>query len=81
MIDAVVERLIPGDVVRLLGSNTLAIYVAQCEHPIWPNLRLVIWKLDDGSWSHDALDAKQNVGRCMVSPPDRMGILRKALLG
>lgn len=75
-----VSDLTPGDEVMLLGRS--AVFVAQTEHPIWPGLRLVVWKLDDGSWSHDALDARQEVGDTRPSTADdRMTKLRYALLG
>lgn len=53
--------LMPGikilDPVR--GSHT---YVAQCPHPLYKRLQLVIWRLADGTWSHDALSPVQDVG-------------------
>ncbi|HEX6869935.1 MAG TPA: hypothetical protein VF163_02455 [Micromonosporaceae bacterium] len=71
-----VTDLVPGDLTA--GS----VFVAQCPHPIWPHLRLVIWQLADGSWSLDALDPRQDVGRVELSTPEqRMDRLRAALLG
>lgn len=76
-----VSELSPGNVVENFGRS--AVFVAQTEHPIWPHLRLVIWKMDDGSWSHDALDARQDVGQLKPwdEPDERMATLRFALLG
>lgn len=56
-----VSELKPGEIV----SNPLGqrwCFVAQTEHPVWPALRLVIWRGEDGEWSHDALEAQQDVG-------------------
>jgi hypothetical protein len=74
-----VDELIPGDLVTVPAVNMSATFVARTTHPIWPNLQLVIWRLDNGSWSHDALDARQEVGD--VSPAndiDRKARLRAA---
>lgn len=75
----------PGEWVPVLDpmrGDTSAIFVAQTEHPIWPHLRLVIWKMSDGSWSHDALSAGQDVGEPVpTSTLDRASNLRLALLG
>ena len=61
---ATVSSLLPGDHVELMGMG--AIYVAQTDHPLYPGLRLVVWKLDSGEWSHDALSAAQYVGEVDV---------------
>lgn len=76
-----VADLMPGN--EVWHTDRSAIFVAQTEHPIWPHLRLVVWKLDDGTWSHDALDARQDVGqvRPWNEPDDRTSNLRRALLG
>lgn len=58
-----VRDLQPGDVV--VHASSSATFVAQAEHPIWPSLRLVIWRLRDGSWSHDALSPEQEVGEVL----------------
>jgi hypothetical protein len=74
-----VRDLMPGDLVS--QGEMSAVYVAQCEHPIWPRMRLVIWKLDDGRWSHDALAFYQDVGAVTVSTDEeRRERLRLALL-
>lgn len=74
-----VRDLIPGDEVTLPPES--AVYIAQCEHPIWPRLRLVIWRLRDGSWSHDALLPAQEVGTVTDTTYDeRRDRLRHALL-
>jgi hypothetical protein len=72
-------ELQPGDLVEHSGMR--AVYVAQCRHPIWPHLQLVIWRLHDGSWSHDALDACQEVGQVMqATSAERRTQLRQALI-
>ncbi len=76
-----VADLIPGDIVDVpvAGAGT---FVARCQHPIWPHLQLVIWRLADGTWSLDALDARQYVGHARpANHLDRDLALRHALLG
>ena len=74
-----VRELTPGDLV-LLGGRA-ATFVAETAHPLWPKLRLVVWRLRGGEWSHDALGLDQEVGD--VEPggaEDRERRLREALL-
>lgn len=73
-----VQNLVPGDLVENSGAS--ALFVAQTEHPIWPSLQLVIWRMPDGSWSHDALDARQDVGQIAADQVGNVERLRKALL-
>jgi hypothetical protein len=62
-------------------ADRWAVFVARTEHPIWPHLQLVIWRMDDGSWSHDALLARQDVGAVTDATPDeRRHRLREAML-
>lgn len=75
-----VRDLHPGDIVTSGGST--ATYVHQTDHPYWPLLRLVIWRMPDGSVSLDALSSEQEVGD--VAPQTRSkraASLRAALLG
>jgi hypothetical protein len=77
-----VSELLPGDLVTLPEADASATFIQQVQHPLWPHLRLVIWKLDDGTWSLDALDARQDVGlRADLSHADRKQALQRALLG
>lgn len=72
--------LVPGDTVVLNG--TPAIFITRTQHPLWPQLELVIWRLPDGSWSHDALSVDQFVGQ--AQPADvfsRKAALQRAVLG
>jgi hypothetical protein len=79
---ATVETLRPGQVVSIPELGLSATFVQQAPHPIWPNLRLVIWKMADGSWSHDALDPRQDVGEIEPATPEALlANLRAALLG
>lgn len=59
--DVRVVDLRPGDVVRLSGGPS-GIFISSVRHPVHPTLQLVVWRLEDGTWSHDALDARQVVG-------------------
>jgi hypothetical protein len=81
---ATVMELLPGDEVSVVapeGAKT-AVFVAETAHPLWPSLRLVVWRLDSGEWSHDALSALQEVGTVRPSSSaERVERLRAALLG
>lgn len=80
-----VHDLLPGDLVNLGGHS--AVFIADTEHPIWPHLRMVIWRTDPalglpGNWSHDALDFRQEVGTLTpATAVERAARLRDALLG
>ena len=77
-----VAELTPGDVVKVGYPQTQGTFIARTRHPLWPHLELVIWRLSDGSWSHDALDIRQDIGQ--VQPSDifsRKAQLQRALLG
>lgn len=75
---AMVAELTAGDLVTNGGMS--AVFIIRGPHPIWPGLALVIWRLDDGSWSFDALDFHQDVGDVTL-PAGRQERLRAALLG
>lgn len=57
---ALVNDLQPGDMVTLGGMS--AVFIARTDHPLWPVLQLVVWRLDDGTASFDALSPDQEVG-------------------
>lgn len=60
-----IRELEPGEIVTdPLGHRHC--FIAQCPHPLYSSLRLVVWRSEDGTWHHDALDARQDVG-----PSDR----------
>lgn len=78
----IVIELRPGDKVEDPWSRTRHTFVAQCPHPLYAGLRLVIWRLSDGTWSHDALSAQQDVGEPIPSTDaEREDALRRALHG
>jgi hypothetical protein len=75
-----VNELLPGDEVTQAGMT--AVFITETSHPLYTSLRLVIWRLADGSWSHDALDARQEVGEVTPSShTERVHRLRVALTG
>jgi len=77
---ATVADLLPGDLVT--NSIESAVFIACTPHPLYSGLMFVTWRLADGSWSHDALSAAQEVGD--VTPADfaaRRERLRAALTG
>jgi hypothetical protein len=83
-VTARVEDLMPGERITLPGpfEGMSSTFVARTQHPLWPSLQLVIWKMDDGTWSLDALDARQEIGDTAPSTEvERMNNLRTALLG
>jgi hypothetical protein len=72
-----VEKLQPGDVVIHSSlTDERGCYIQQAIHPVWPHLRLVIWRMEDGAIYLDALDSRQVVG-VVVEKVD----VRGALLG
>jgi hypothetical protein len=75
-----VSELRSGDVVEQAGLQ--ATFVVRTQHPIWPALCLVVWKLWDGTWSFDALSDAQEVGRLLPSDHEiRQERLQNVLLG
>lgn len=78
MSDVRVDELMPGDIVTA-GLGEQACFIAQTKHPLWPQLQLVVWRLQDGSWSHDALDSRQVVGE--VDPNREPRTRRDRLMG
>jgi hypothetical protein len=76
-----VMDLSPGDLVTSFRRS--ACYIQSCAHPLFDRpLQLVIWRLDDGSWSHDALSPEQVVGQVRPATlAERQERLRRALFG
>lgn len=77
-------ELFPGDIVTRHAPEreVKAAFIGRTRHPLWPHLDLVIWRLDDGSWSLDALLARQEVGLIKDTPPEKRNeILRACLIG
>ena len=61
-----VHDLLPGDLVVKEGIGS-ATFIAKGPHPKYLSLQLVIWKLEDGTWSLDALRWNQEVGEVVFS--------------
>lgn len=75
-----VDDLRPGDVFdTAMPDEPRACFVAQVDHPAFLGLRLVIWRISGGRWSHDALAPRQDLG----APVERGGDTRcrAAVLG
>jgi hypothetical protein len=77
-------ELTPGNMVEIpsLGRSVFVGMISP--HPLYPDLALVIWRMDNGTWSLDALlpglelpDATEVTGR---TPTQRDANLRAALL-
>lgn len=75
-----VVHLLPGMRIKDPTQYDIAhTFVAQCPHPLYPSLQLVIWRLHDGTWSHDALSPNQDVGEPMPFAGNDLELsLRKA---
>lgn len=75
-----VKDLMPG--LRIHQGSQSAVFIATTPHPLYLSLKLVIWKMDDGEWSLDALSAEQYIGEAEpASGPERRANLERALLG
>jgi len=71
--------LIGGDVVAV--AHRSATFIGRSDHPRYRGLALVVWRLDDGSASLDALDYQQEVGEVISQPDGRLERLERALSG
>ncbi len=71
-----VRDLIPGD--RVAVGPTSGIYITRAAHPRYVGLQLVVWRMDSGELSYDALSEAQEVGDVLIGE-DRMANLREAL--
>ena len=75
-----VRERAPGDVVDGPGEMS-ATFIAATEHPIYGGLKLVTWRMSDGSVSLDALSPFQYVGDARRTDTIRReAALREALL-
>jgi hypothetical protein len=61
-----VQDLEPGMTIQ--NGPMSAIFIAKAHHPKYPGLMLVIWKLDSGIFSFDALSPHQEVGDLLPNP-------------
>lgn len=62
-----VADLQPGDLVTQGGES--AVFIVSTQHHAYRALRLVIWRLDDGTISADALAYIQEVGEVTTATP------------
>ena len=75
-----VNDLLPGAVI--VNGDRSATFIARCWHPLYMGFMLVIWRLDDGTVSLDALTPEQEVGQQVAASEDeRVEALRAALSG
>lgn len=72
-----VAELQPGMVIAHTGRT--ATVITTCPHPLHQGFTLVVWRLDDGTTSLDALSPRQEVGDEVLG--DRRAALRAALNG
>jgi len=75
-----VKELLPGDLVT--SGDARAVFITSCPHPVWEELRLVIWRMEeDGSIRVDVLKPDYEVGDVgPIEPAARAGRLADALL-
>lgn len=74
-----VIELQPGDLVVLPGAEVTGVFITGCRHPLYGLLRLVVWRLSDGSWSFDALSELQDIGHIQpTTPGERFARLKEA---
>ena len=73
-----VMNLYPGDLVTSGGAS--AVCIARTRHPLYPEFALVIWRLEDGTISLDALAPWQEVGELApASAAERLERLERAI--
>jgi len=70
--------LVGGDVVDIGGRT--GTFIGRSDHPRYPSLALVVWRLDNGTVSFDALSYQQEVGE-VVSDRDDWSLNLHAALG
>lgn len=76
---ATVESLIPGDEVKLSGRT--AVFIGLGLYPGSATLRTVVWKLDTGEFSVDALRHDQEVGEIISTGNNRERLLLSLVRG
>lgn len=70
----------PGDHVTNGGES--AVFIVRTQHPVWAVLQLVVWRLQDGTASFDALSPDQEVGEVTpATPAERYDRLVDAVRG
>jgi len=73
--------LVGGDVVQMEMSERSAVFIGRSDHPMYPGLALVVWRLDNGGVSLDALSPLQVVGDVISGPSGHLARLDKAVRG
>ncbi len=63
-----------GDGLTMEGVEVTGTFIVQTQHPAYPTLQLVVWRLSDGSWSFDALQADQYIGQIQPAGPYARGL-------
>jgi hypothetical protein len=76
-----VRNLPPGAMVE--SPVGAAIFLTSVRHPLWKNLKLVIWwVINERRWSFDALSPEQEVGTVRDQlPEERQKNLQRILIG
>lgn len=75
-----VRELAPGGVIDVPGMSS-ATFISSIDHPIYRGMRLVTWRMADGSLSLDALSPFQYVGEARRTNEGlREQALRRALV-
>jgi len=77
-----VMDLRPGDRIDMPAVGMSAVFIAQCPHPVWSHLQLVVWRLSNGEMSLDALAAGQVVQGVLdrtVNPVERIERIKRAI--
>lgn len=81
-VEARVANLLPGDLVTGPGNERAVVLCVHTPHPLYLGLAMVLWRLEDGRLSPDALDLRQVVGTVVrTGRDDRVARLRQALRG
>jgi hypothetical protein len=76
-----IRELTPGDLVKISGLGK-SIFIGRVpQHPLYPNLSLVIWWLEhEKRYGFDALDPGQQID-ATVDSSNRIGNFRRAIVG
>jgi hypothetical protein len=79
-----VSDLIPGDVLEHEGDHSLFVFVSKTDHPLFPNMQMVIWWQWNRGYVLDALSIHQELPFTSLSrypdKADKDQVLRMALL-
>lgn len=56
-----IDDLVPGMVITDVNGEKHTFVALVPSHPLYPQLRMVIWRQDNGEWFHDALSGMMDV--------------------